>query len=208
MKLTKAIVAALSPPPGRKDKIFWDDDIPQFGVRLRASGSKKWLFQYRVGGRGGKQPKIDLGETSAVSAADARSAAVKLYARVQLGQDPAGERAQAEAKARAGEMTLSALQPFLARQRGRLKPRSYTEVERHLLVQAKPLHQLQLMTVDRRGVAALLVAIGASAGPAAANRLRSSLSAFFVWAAREGLVDQIPPPTQIDTKSPALASTF
>jgi integrase len=189
LKLTKATLAGLSLPPG-EDGIVWDTEIPGFGLRYRKSGAKGWVFGYRVGGRGGKQPKIPLGEVSAVSPADARAAATKLYARTQLGEDPAGEKARAEAKS--SETVGAALQRFLARQRGRLKPRYYAEVERHLLVQARSLHRLPLDTVTRRTIAPLLTTVGESAGPAAANRLRASLSAFFVWAMREGLTEQNP----------------
>ena len=51
MKLTKATVAGLTLPAGSDDKIYWDDDIPLFGVRLRKGGSKRWVFWYRLGGR-------------------------------------------------------------------------------------------------------------------------------------------------------------
>lgn len=44
MKLTKATVAGLTLPAGDDDKIYWDDDIPLFGVRLRKGGSKGWVF--------------------------------------------------------------------------------------------------------------------------------------------------------------------
>ena len=125
-----------------------------------------------------------------MSAADARAEAAKLHAKVQLGQDPAAEKA--ESIVRAGETVESKFRPFLTRQAKRLKPRSYAEVERHLLIQAKPLHRLQLAAVDRRAVARLLVEIGESAGPSAANRLRSDLHTFFIWAMREGLVDANP----------------
>jgi integrase len=190
MKLTKAAVAGLTLPADCNEKTYWDDDIPLFGVRLRKGGSKGWIFWYRLGGRSSPLRKIGLGATSAVSSAEARAEAAKLYAKVRLGQDPAG--GKAESIVRAGETVESALRPFLARQAKRLKPRSYAEVERHLLAQAKPLHRLPLRAVDRRTVAKLLVEIGESAGPSAANRLRSDLHTFFVWAAREGTVDVNP----------------
>jgi integrase len=190
MKLTKAAVAGLSLPEGCDEKTYWDDDIPLFGVRLRKGGSKGWVFWYRLGGRASPLRKISLGATSAVPAAEARAEAAKLYARVRLGQDPAGEKA--EVIARAGETVESAFRLFLARQAKRLKPRSYAEVERHLLIQAKPLHRLQLQTVDRRIIAGRLTEIGESAGPSAANRLRSDLHTFFAWAMREGSVDANP----------------
>jgi integrase len=190
MKLTKAAIAGLSLPAGSDEKTYWDDDIPLFGVRLRKGGSKGWVFWYRLGGRSSPLRKIGLGATSAVSSAEARAEAAKLYAKVRLGQDPAGEKT--ESIVRAGETVESAFRLFLARQAKRLKPRSYAEVERHLLAQAKLLHRLPLRVVDRRVVAKLLVEIGESAGPSAANRLRSDLHTFFVWATREGSVDVNP----------------
>jgi integrase len=78
---------------------------------------------------------------------------------------------------------------FLARQKAKLKPRSYVEVERHLVKRAKPLHGLYLAGIDRRRVAALLSQVGDLHGPIAANRLRASLSAFFAWTIREGMLD-------------------
>ena len=83
MKLTKATVAGLSLPAGSNEKTYWDDDIPLFGVRLRKGGSKSWVFWYRLGGRASPLRKIGLGATSAVSAAEARAEAVKLYAKVR-----------------------------------------------------------------------------------------------------------------------------
>jgi integrase len=187
MKLTKATVAGLSLPAGSDDKIYWDDDIPLFGVRLRKGGSKGWVFWYRLGGRASPLRKVGLGATSAVSAAEARAEAAKLYAKVRLGQDPAGEKA--ESVVRASETFESVLGVFLARQAERLKPRSYVGVEYHLRVQSKPFHRLPLAQIDRRAIARLLAEIGVSRGPFAANRLRASLMTFFTWCMREGLID-------------------
>jgi integrase len=187
MKLTKAMVAGLSLPANSDDKIYWDDDIPLFGVRLRKGGSKGWVFWYRLGGRASPLRKIGLGATSAVSAAEARIEATKLYAKVRLGQDPAAEKA--ESVARASETFESVLGVFLARQAERLKPRSYVGVEYHLRVQSKPFHRLPLAQIDRRAIARLLAEIGVASGPFAANRLRASLMTFFTWCMREGLID-------------------
>jgi integrase len=187
MKLTKATVAGLTLPAGDDDKIYWDDDIPLFGVRLRKGGSKGWVFWYRLGGRTSRLRKMTLGATSAVSAAAARGEAAKHYAKVRLGQDPAGEKA--ESVVRASVTFESVLEVFLARQAERLKPRSYVGVEYHLRVQSKPFHRLPLAQIDRRAIARLLAEIGVSSGPFAANRLRASLMTFFTWCMREGLID-------------------
>jgi integrase len=187
MKLTKATVAGLSLPAGCNDKIYWDDDISLFGVRLRKGGSKGWVFWYRLGGRASPLHKISLGATSAMSAAEARAEAAKLHAKVQLGQDPVSEKA--ESIQRASETFESVLGVFLARQAERLKPRSYVGVEYHLRVQSKPFHRLPLAQIDRRAIARLLAEVGVASGPFAANRLRASLMTFFTWCMREGLID-------------------
>jgi site-specific recombinase XerD len=70
--------------------------------------------------------------------------------------------------------------------------RSFGEVERHLLKHTKPLHGLQLAKVDKRSIATRLGEITHDSGPVAANRVRSSLSAFFAWCMREGLIDANP----------------
>ena len=150
MKLTKAAVAGLSLPAGCNEKTYWDDDIPLFGVRLRRGGSKGWVFWYRLGGRASPLRKISLGATSAVSAAEARAEAARLYAKVRLGQDPAAKKA--ESVMRASE-TFDPCLSLLARQAERLKPRSYVGVEYHLRVQSKPFHRLPLAQIDRRAIA-------------------------------------------------------
>src|SRR5262249_36071133 len=86
----------------------------------------------------------------------------------------------------------SAAQRFLERQSTRLRPRTLLEVKRHLLAHARPLEHLPLAKIDRRAIAARLSKIEATSGPVARNRTRSSLSAFFAWCVREGLIDLNP----------------
>ena len=81
---------------------------------------------------------------------------------------------------------------FLVYKKGALKPRSYEEYERHLVIHAQRLHGLQITAIDRRSVAALFTELAASSGPNLANSVRASLSAFFGWAMREGLADANP----------------
>jgi integrase len=187
MRLTDKTVAALALPECKLDQVFWDDDIPLFGVRLRAGGAKRWVYQYRIGA---KQRRVILGAVLAVSAAQARKTAAELHARVQFGEDPAGMKA--ERRARAAETMDAALRGYMARQRERLKPLSYRQAERHLVKHCRPLHGLQLSRIDRRAIAARLSAIAGKSGPIEANRVRTSLSAFFSWAMREGLVEANP----------------
>ena len=187
MKFNKTNVAQITLPAGKSDYTFFDDDIPQFGLRVRAGGSKNWVFQYRVGS---KQRRITFATVSAMPVQAARERAGQLHARVKLGQDPFGEKV--ESQARASETFEKILRPYMAHKKTALKPRSYVEVERHLLTHAKPLHGLQMAKVDRRNIAALVTEVATASGPTEANHVRGSLSAFFAWAMREGLVEANP----------------
>ena len=187
MKLNKTTAATVKVPKGEAEIVVWDDDIAGFGLRAREGGSKVWIFRYRLGR---KQRVVTFGSVSAVTTQQAREQATKLHAQVKLGLDPAA--GKIEAQARATEIFEYAVRVFLARQKERLKPRSYLEVERHLLVHGRRLHPMPLTRIDRRALAIRLAEIATNSGPAAANRVRASLSAFFAWALREGLVESNP----------------
>jgi integrase len=184
MKLTARTAAALTLAKGESERIVFDDEISGLGLRLRAGGSRNWIFQYKVGA---KHRRMTIGALSAVSVAKAKEQAAQLHAQVKLGGDPAA--AKAESRVRALDTFEPTAMRFLARQKTRLKPRTYLEVERHLLVKAKPLHGLAIGSIQRRDIAELLATFG---GVSVANHVRASLSALFAWAMGEGLVEANP----------------
>jgi len=187
MKLTASTIARLTLPPDRDDKIYFDDDLKGFGVRLRRGGKRSFVVQYAIGG---KTRKIPLGSVTELDIGKARSTAKTLLAQVRLGGDPASEKAHA--RVRAGETFGALLRPFMLRQQIKLKPRSLVETQRHLDKLCRPLHSLPIAVPNRRTVAARLAAIAQANGPAAANRVRGSLGAFFTWAVMEGFRDDNP----------------
>jgi hypothetical protein len=83
MKLTQKAIAALTLPEGKTETIIFDDDLPGFGVRLRAGGSKKWIYQYKVGNQ---HRRVTLGSLAALTPARARETAGDLCAKVRLGR--------------------------------------------------------------------------------------------------------------------------
>jgi integrase len=186
MKLTTKNTPTLPLPADKTDHIFWDDEVTGLGLRLRAGGSRNWVFQYALGE---KQRRMSLGSAKAIKLPDARKTAEKLHAKVKLGDDPAGQKA--EKKARAADTFEAIGQRFLAFQKDQLKPGSYRQVERHMR-HAKPLHRLQLAAIDRRTVASLISALKDSSGAVTANRVGSTLSYFFTWAMGQGIVENNP----------------
>src|SRR5690349_579752 len=94
MRFTRKNVAALVLPAGKPYAIFWDSELPGFGIRLNPT-SKVWVVQYRVAGRSRRET---IGRVEAVSLDAARERARDTLARVQLGADPRAEKAEAIAQ--------------------------------------------------------------------------------------------------------------
>jgi integrase len=188
MNLTVSTIAALKLEPGEVDRIWFDNALPGFGYRLRASGVATWIYQYKGAGR--KTRRLTLGRATAIKPAKAREEASELYAKVRLGGDPLREKHSQRAK---DAQTFAALsERYLAVQQNSLRPRSFAEVRRHIQKHAVRLQNLPVDTVDRRIIAELLSSIESNAGAVTANRAASSLSAMYGWAMREGLVDANP----------------
>ena len=106
VKLTQPIVNGLTLPSGKADAIFFDDDVPGFGLRLRAGGKRSWIFQYQIGT---KQRRMSLGTVPALTLTAARKTAAELHARVKLAEDPAA--AKRESQRRAND-TVEAMRPW------------------------------------------------------------------------------------------------
>jgi len=188
MKLTAATVQKLKLPPGAADKIFFDDGLSGFGLRVRDGGKRTWIAQYRIGT---KQRRVTLGTVENLDALAARQRAKDVLSKVHLGGDPQTEKAERRAQA---SVTVGAMVERYLTERAakRLKPRSFEEVERHLKKHWSALSGLPIRSVTRSDVAAQLGRIAKDNGPFASNRARAALSAFFSWAIGEGLADATP----------------
>jgi integrase len=183
----RALLARLEPLPAGYDKVHFDSDLPGYGLRVRGSSVHSLMVQY---GRAGHSRRIVVGKLGSIDPGKAYSRARELMAQVRLGRDPAVEREHERARALE---TFGALLPrFLERQKVKQKPRSYEETERHLTKHCKAFHRRPVESLDRRAIGARLAEIEKESGPAASNRVRASLSTYFMWLAREGYVDANP----------------
>jgi hypothetical protein len=186
MRLTRPKVAKLVAEFGREGKaeaIFFDDDVPGFGIRLRDGGSRKWIFQYKIGD---KHRRMTIGDYPAIDPATAREQAAKLHAKVKLGEDPAG--VKAETRSRASETFGECVNTYLAWQRPQVRDKTFVDIERHLMKNLAPLHGMNIAAVDRRSIAAQLSRLAADT-PTQSNRTRASLSRFLNWCRGRGLVE-------------------
>jgi len=70
MKLTKTSVNKLTLPRDQSDVIFFDDDLPGFGLRVRSGGSRKFVVDYR---QGGIRRRFTIGSARVLTLEEART---------------------------------------------------------------------------------------------------------------------------------------
>jgi integrase len=167
---------------GRLNGWLWDSAVIGFGARKQTT-HVHYYVRYR---HAGEQVMKSIGRHGAPWTPEtARNEARRLLGVVATGVDP-------YAQALSGEGFTAAVDRYLDRKRGSLRPSTFADTDRYLRQRAAPLHRLTLAQIDRRKVAALLGDIEVSSGPAARNRGRSTLSAFFSWCISEGLIETNP----------------
>jgi hypothetical protein len=124
---TKGAIAKMRCPPGKTEAFFWDPSCRGLGIRALSSGRRSWVFQYRDENR--RTRRIAVGDVSAVSLEAARAAARQHAAGVVQGKNPSVQRRQKRDAVR----LLDVIEAYLRHAKGRQRPRSYKETERHLL---------------------------------------------------------------------------
>ena len=81
--LTKRIVDRLAVDD--KDAVFWDRELPGFGLRVYPSGAKVYVVQTRCAGR---SKRATVGRHGDVSPDQARKEAARIIARIKAGEEP------------------------------------------------------------------------------------------------------------------------
>jgi len=94
VKLGQRLASTLQ--PSGADSIVWDDEIRGFGLRVRASGQKRWIFQYRPSGQATTK-RLVIGDAGVMKAEEARTIAKGHSLARARGEDPAAARDAAKA---------------------------------------------------------------------------------------------------------------
>lgn len=123
-KLTKRTVeTAKAPTTG--DTFVWDSAVRGFGLRVYASGRRKFVYQYQAPGTG-KTRRLALGEFPVITADHARDLAQRAASQIADANDP--KRADDDTQQR---RTMSEVFPdYLVERRGKIAPRTHTEYQR------------------------------------------------------------------------------
>jgi integrase len=89
-KLTKRVIDAIQ-AKAEGDVFAWDDELPGFGLRVKPSGAKSFLVQYR--NRNARSRRLTVGRYGVLTPDEARNEARGILNRVAKGGDPAEARA-------------------------------------------------------------------------------------------------------------------
>lgn len=210
-KLTKRAVDALRPQPGR-DVFHWCGELRGFGVRVKPSGVRTFLIQYRT--RRGGTRRYSIGQYGRVTVEEARREAKIKLADVARGEDPSEARRVARDARTVAELCDSYMQDAWAGRilhRGRPKKSSTLRIDegrirRHIkpLLGAKAIDEVTRRDVERflhhvtegatsadvktrpRGRARI------TGGPGTAAKAVSLLSAIYNYARRKQWIEANP----------------
>lgn len=133
-KLTNAFINCLDTTG--KDHFEWDDEVKGFGLRISKTGTKTFVFQYRVGGgRNGTVRRPRIGRFGSLTPMQAREIAKDWAAQVARGGDPSADRQSKRSEPRMGDLFERYLNEYA---RAHKKPRSVKEDERLIDLHLKP----------------------------------------------------------------------
>jgi integrase len=189
-RLTKTTAAAL-PVPNEKNAIYWDKDLSGFGLRISPHGTRTYFLQVRT--KAGRGIKVTLGRANRITAEQARDAAKKYLAQVDLGRDPAQElkdKRQAE-RERHQAPDLDALWEAYAKSPAfaELRPRSRQAYASWWRLHVGPvLGRAKVADLTARDAARLHERLSATVGRSTGNRCHAVLSAVVAYGVRLGLV--------------------
>lgn len=178
-KLTKRVVEGVK--PAAKDVFVWDSKLPGYGLRVKPSGIRSYVAQYR--NAQGRSRRLTIGRHGVLTADEARAEARQVLARAERGKDPAAERL---ASLRAP--TVSELCDRYLSEHVEVHNRSSTQEEFQRIVEKRirpALGTLKAEGVTRADVTKLHRSMGAT--PRQANQTLSVLSKMFSLAEAWGL---------------------
>lgn len=171
INFTKANIEALVPPPLGKRKYYRDTKVRGLEVCVLANGKKTF---YLCRWAAGKSQRIRLGPFPDLTIEQARRRAEEENATLAQGGDPAADRAKKRA-----EWTFGDLFKWYLEHHAKLRKRSWEKDEANYNNHLSDLARLPASKVTRSVVRQKHEAIGKNAGPYAANRVLSLVSAVF-----------------------------
>lgn len=182
-KLTKQLVDNIT-QPATGDTTVWDTELPGFGVRVHAGGSRVYVVRYRTKCAQRYQRRMTICRTCDAPPNEARAMAREVFSAAARGEDPSSDRAK---KTRDSALTIQAM--FEARVASmRAKDRAMAgHVERMLLLAKNNAadsfgRDRAPSTITPADVVKFVSTFYQAGHRGAADKARGYLAATFAWA--------------------------
>ena len=195
--LTNRMVAALKV---ERDTVFWDRNLPGFGVRVYPTGGKVYVAHAREPTAGKRPKQVVIGRHDVLRTDQARQRAAVVIARIKAGEEPMPRPLAASESSGPTVADLAAryLEEHVA---VRLKPTTQTSVRSVLRNHILPvLGRVPLAAVEQSDVIKLQETLGAR--PDTANKAVKILSQMYRLGERWGLVAESVNPCRSIEKLP------
>jgi integrase len=204
-KLTKTVVDRL--PVTGQDYVAWCSDLVGFGVRVRPSGSRSFVCQYRLGGRNSVARKVTIGSVTKLTVDAARAEARRILANAELGTDLGAEKAAKNAEMTVAELCDLYLREGVSKKQASTIKTDRSRIERHIkpLIGRKRIGSVTGPDIERllRDIANGKTAIDQKGeiprsrsivrgGEGAATRTVRLLGGIFSWAVANGFLKENP----------------
>ena len=162
-KLTKRSIDQIK-PAGKQDVVVWDDTLPGFGLRVKPSGVKSFIVQFR--NSAGRSRRMTLGRFGVLTPAQARNRAMQILAAASRGDDPVQEKQAARTDISVNELAERYMDEYAKMYK---KPLSVAADERSLrLVILPAIGHLPAKSITRTDIAKMMHAHKSE--PVKANR--------------------------------------
>ena len=204
VRLTDRAIRAINPP--RDGAMFvYDSEVPYFGLRTLASGTKAFVYGYR--NKEGRLHRVTLGRWPTLTATAARLRAREMAGQIANGRDPHEELQERKS----GESVEDLVDLYCSRHLNKL--RTGVQTERFLRTEVIPwFGKLTKAASIRRRDIVRMVERKAVSSPISANRLLTATKRLCNWAVEKDLLDGSPAagikrPTKEKTRDRVLSET-
>ncbi|MHC2797456.1 integrase [Mesorhizobium jarvisii] len=172
--------------PSKGQTLYWDGDVPGFGVRVTSAGSRSFIFNYRVRGSG-KERRYTIGSAGDWKVSAARLEAKRLRKVVDLGGDPLGDieasRRQADEEKRRNKTVNDLCDDFEANHLPNLRPASQKFYRLAMKNHIRPaLGKKRIEDVERSDVEKLFKKLSDLGWRHQANQCVTLISTLFAYA--------------------------
>jgi integrase len=170
-RLSERLIRDLPSPPSG-NRVFYDNEVPGFGVRVTAGGARSFVLNYRVAGR---ERRMTIGRFPAWPLELARKEAKKRRQEIDTGADPLRERSDHRDAPTLGDLCDRYIEEHLPEKRVMSAADDKSMIEK--IIRPR-LGAEKLASIDRTAIVKLHRSLTATT-PYRANRVLALLSKMF-----------------------------